>query len=422
MTSTIELVFRRATKTWLSAMGVAICIGIFPQCDLIAQAGPTATWSDVSGSFKVQATFVEIEGGSVVLKNTQGKIIKVPLEKLSVASQLQARKLANPKAFEKLAAPPPTRVTPIAVGSTFDIGSSPYPRNPTVQQFLDTTLRELKAGQPKVIWHAMPPAMRQEVDALVVQAVRVAGEPLLKQIASITKASGKIMREKKQFIFAHPQVAALPATQLAELEANWPNLVLLTDAITSESVWSAGNFQSGRVGPWVCSLATALANPLIQLAKNAAARNTKSSSEGAMHGLLDVQYKIVRQSAEQATVVFMAHNGNPSPEQEWRFVDGTWLPAPVADNWQSALAGAKTHLASLTPQQTAQTRTSVTLGLATLGGIVGSLANASTQEEFDSAVEQIASMVPATPMIPGGPAGPGGPGPNRNRPGRNSVQ
>lgn len=41
------------------------------------------TWSDSSGKFSVQATLVSVQDGQVVLKTSQGKEIKLPIERLS---------------------------------------------------------------------------------------------------------------------------------------------------------------------------------------------------------------------------------------------------------------------------------------------------------------------------------------------------
>ena len=40
-------------------------------------------WSNQSGSFKVEASFVSLENETVVLKRKDGKQVKVPLSRLS---------------------------------------------------------------------------------------------------------------------------------------------------------------------------------------------------------------------------------------------------------------------------------------------------------------------------------------------------
>jgi hypothetical protein len=45
------------------------------------------TWTDVTGSFKVEAQFVKMDGSNVVLKRKDGKEINVPVSRLSNADQ-----------------------------------------------------------------------------------------------------------------------------------------------------------------------------------------------------------------------------------------------------------------------------------------------------------------------------------------------
>lgn len=51
------------------------------------------TWTDLSGKLSVEAEFIGVEERSVVLKRSSGKIVKVPIAKLSEASRAQAKTL-----------------------------------------------------------------------------------------------------------------------------------------------------------------------------------------------------------------------------------------------------------------------------------------------------------------------------------------
>ena len=57
----------------------------------IARAA-TRTWTDASGSFKVEATLVGVEDGKVQLRKTDGTTIAVPIDKLSAADQAIVRR------------------------------------------------------------------------------------------------------------------------------------------------------------------------------------------------------------------------------------------------------------------------------------------------------------------------------------------
>lgn len=49
--------------------------------------GGSRTWSDLTGKFKVDATFVSLDSGTVTLRRADGKTLSVPFNKLSLADQ-----------------------------------------------------------------------------------------------------------------------------------------------------------------------------------------------------------------------------------------------------------------------------------------------------------------------------------------------
>ncbi len=50
-------------------------------------AAPTRNWTDASGRFSIEAEMVGFQDGLVHLQRADGKVVKVPLEKLSPADQ-----------------------------------------------------------------------------------------------------------------------------------------------------------------------------------------------------------------------------------------------------------------------------------------------------------------------------------------------
>lgn len=56
------------------------------------------TWSDLSGQFKIEGTFMKRTGDSITLKRKDGKVISLPVAKLSEADQKHIKEIAPPKA------------------------------------------------------------------------------------------------------------------------------------------------------------------------------------------------------------------------------------------------------------------------------------------------------------------------------------
>lgn len=76
-------------------MGAAILVVV-----LLAWSDELRTWTDATGKFKVEAALVRVEDGSAVLKKTDGKELRVPIDRLSDGDQrfLESLELFAPPA------------------------------------------------------------------------------------------------------------------------------------------------------------------------------------------------------------------------------------------------------------------------------------------------------------------------------------
>jgi S1-C subfamily serine protease len=93
---------RRSARLMLAA--IALFVLVSPPA---ARAGEVRTWSSASGSYQTEAEFVELkDDGTVVLKTQAGKLINVPIGKLSAEDQAFARSQAAKKPQAKATGEP----------------------------------------------------------------------------------------------------------------------------------------------------------------------------------------------------------------------------------------------------------------------------------------------------------------------------
>ncbi len=85
-------------------MNVHVSVAMLLACVVCVSPAFARTWTDSSEAFSVEAELVDFKDGKVSLKKTNGKIITVPLEKLSTADQRFVR--------EQDAGDSPTRIRP----------------------------------------------------------------------------------------------------------------------------------------------------------------------------------------------------------------------------------------------------------------------------------------------------------------------
>lgn len=366
----------RAVAWGCAILGLAAAQFLSASAQAQSSDAAAQTWVDETGQHKIQAKFVKLDGPNVVLLTAEGKQINVPYAKLSLSSQFRAKKAADPKAFE---APP--------LPSTFappPLAASPFPEDSTIEQYIDTLFNELKAGRAEVVWHAIPPDMRTDAEAILVKGAEVLGPRTFKQIQAVLPNALTIVRDKRSFIIGNPRVARQP--ELAKsLQQILPATEPMIELLTRPATWSSENFKSGNVGPWLMLFAN---DSLNAYQKMTASLKPILAARGLPVGdLKDIKYKVLEKTADSASVEFTAPR-MPKQVTKYKKVNGHWLSGEF-EKQQAAWASARSTLENMDKAAIDQMRTVVSTQLTILNGVLGSLANAKTQQEFNVLIDPL---------------------------------
>ena len=361
---------------------------------------PTLTWVDESGSHKIEAKFVKLDGPNVVLLTALGKQINVPYSKLNLSSQLQAKKLDNPQAFEPPKLPSSFAAPPLP--------ENPYPEDPTIDEFLEIFQTSLKEGRAEGLWYALPPDMQNEIELIVVKAADIAGPKFFKQLQSVLPNVLSIVRDKRSFILSHPRLVRMPEV-VKPLSVLLPAIEPVLEVLTKPARWSSENFKGGKVGPWIVDFS----NDLIASEKQVvAALSQLQVFKASMKGfdIESLTYKVLEKTADTAKVEI---NVAKQPKQviNYKKIGRTWLPVETADNGLASLVEARNYLERMDKAAIDQLRLNLSSGLTMANGVLGSLANAKTQMEFNQLIDPfIGGMEPMMRQALGPTGRPGMPG------------
>jgi hypothetical protein len=325
---------------------------------------------------------------AVVLKmKRDGKEATVPLASLSIDSIYQAVRLANPEAFSK---PVPKaevkpKVTVELPQLNLDVNEllrSPFASNTDIQKFLQILERAPQEGNFLVGWHALPPKMQTDIEDLIVKGYQVLGPATVKQIQILLHDLDKILQDKQQFIKGLPQVQANPLVA-EQIDQNLPLLANFVAGLAKDEHWQPSNFQTGSVPRWLAGLNVDLAPAVL-----AATESIKANlPEGTTLPTGSPSFNIISQKADSAEVE-VSLPGRPPEKTTYQKVGNIWINVPQMNQLRVNLDVAKEKLASGATQEVGMLRTS-------LGGIiavVGGLARANTQAEFDEAVNQLQAI------------------------------
>lgn len=354
------------------------------------------TWVDESGKFSIKAKYIKLDGDTLQLQAADGKQLNVPFSKLNFASQLQAKKASDPKAYEPPVLPSTLAAPPLR--------ANPFPEDPTIEQFLDTLQKELAADHVEAIWYAMPPEMQQETEAIVIKAAALAGPKFFKQLQAVLPNALTIVRDKRSMILANQHIVRNPEL-LKSLTQILPATEPMLEVLTRQETWSSENFKEGKVGAWLVSLMGDLAKA--QKSLDSVLRNLPATQSFANSDIKSISFKILEKTTDTAKVE-MQNKNMPKETATFKKVGRTWLPDQIADNWQSGFATVRAQMDSMDKAAIDQMRASMSMGLTFANGILGSLANANSQAEFNQLIEPyIAQAQGALQGMAGQPGMPG---------------
>lgn len=393
---------------------------------LAQDATESYKWTDISGSRTIDAKFVRLEGESVVLEKADGSEVTVPLNKLNLKSQAQAKRLANPKAFEKqpsssapmkpkpstdTSAPDKSAETP--TDSSAEAASrATLPQGITAAETLKIIISELDKENYGILIDTMTPEQTQILKEIFTTASTKLNKSSFDSIKSLLKRSGKVMGEKKEFIMNYPK---LPPEVKPRLSAHYDTVVgLITDMMASPvadyKVWSEGN--TDKILPVMMRLSDVYGSKFIETEKKLNPDTPANMSSflsvwGATvtkEALKSGKVRVINENGDQAQLEFIGASGATESINLER-VQGRWqaVETPLT---RAGLDQAKQQLEQLKAVDPAQISGQLTLGLAVVGGLIGQLERAKTQEEFNQQMDQL--MEAAGQMVPG--AGPGVPG------------
>jgi hypothetical protein len=230
-------------------------------------------------------------------------------------------------------------------------------------------------------------------------------------IKSLFKRSGKVMSEKKEFIMNYPK---LPPQVKPRLSAHYDTIVaILTDFVASPAAsyktWSDGD--AVTLLPEVIRMVDVYGSKIAETEKTLDPNSQINMSNvlsiwGANVSKNDIvsgKVRIANEEGDKATLEFVGVNGEKQTSDLER-VNGRWQ-AIENDVYRNNMAAAKQQLAQLEAVDASQISGQLTLGLAVVGGLIGQLERANSQEQFNQQMDQL--LQSAGQMIPGAGGGPG---------------
>lgn len=289
------------------SLRLVFALGLLAMSHAVARG---ETWTDSTGSFSVEASFVGVEGRSVVLRKLTGDLIQVPIDRLSDASRATAKRLYEE---QKQALPNPP-------GGKANAVQAPYPLNGTLQQASDHLMQELHHGNFGVTYLILPKNFREFIDGQQMRdelAVTIKNnETIARSLEQVLDQLVTLVTTKKKFILNSSIKQSMPPFAYKELVANYDDLIgffvacrdLVADRHSFASQLPSEFFQkhANRIGSHAKTFLFEVPNSDPEFRRAVKGRVVQNGDSG------EILYT------------------DPTRNTRWQLVDGYWVMEPFA--------------------------------------------------------------------------------------------
>ena len=358
-----------------------LSIAIFPNWS------PAETWTSLRGTFSVEAKMLGLWGDSVILEMNDGRRVAVNQLDLKAESRIQATKLAERLAEERMA-----RIDELKTQSTELAAPAPNPlpepppapaynapkADTSAAEFLDQVDAALMSGHLIVLYDALPPSYRQNVDELVKLSASSLDANTFGMVTGVLHQIGDVIVTRQRWLLSSPRIASLGPAEQEFFSGPFLNFAGLLRKAFDPAAMQLQTLQDGDFRQWLEARDQAIAPYLAQLIDELGAASLQ-------------QFSV--ESEENGVAIVNATTGGVSMQSAYVQVEGFWVPQSLADTWADDFEQMKQ---SSTQVDTASIATA-TLFLQPAQLVLSQLANAEDANAFHQQLEAV--FAPAEAML-----------------------
>lgn len=267
-------------------------------------------------------------------------------------------------------------------------------------QTVEYVAKALAESRPVAAWQALPASYQTDVQNLIREFAGKMDKEVWDKGFIIAGKIVKVLKEKKQFILEHPEVAkTLPGADKKKLSDNLDAVVGLLETIVMSEISKHDELKKADVERFLSGTGAKLMSQiegLSQIVDPAAfgpegpiyLATVTTQFKGLPAKLRSVKATVVKMEGTQATVRIEVRDEKPV-DVPFIQVDGKWVPKELADDWPKMLAEAKGVLGMIPAEELAKAKPEILKTMNMVEEKVDLLLKAKTQEEFNKVVDEI---------------------------------
>ena len=255
-------------------------------------------------------------------------------------------------------------------------------------------------GHPEVVWEALPATYQKDISELThLFATKVDAEVWDKSFALLRKAA-VVLQDKKE-LFLGSKMFAMAEDKQDEIAGNWDTGTLVLSTLVNSEI---GNLKSLETIDWGHFMATTGAQ-LMDVAKKASATTEDNDYKNEFLAKVEGMKVEVIENADSTAKVKISAPDEQTEEVQLTKVEGRWVPADMAKDWDKNVSEARTQLNEFTPEKIAEQKMQIMMMVGMADAFVDQIAQAKTSEELDQMLQGLLGGMLGGAMGGGGGAG-----------------
>ena len=361
---------------------LSLCFAI-----VISNAGQAETWTSLRGTFAVEAKMLGLWSDSVILQMDDGRRVAVKLLDLKAESRIQAKQIAKQLEEARVA-----RITELQKQATELEAPAPNPlpeprpasayvapqANTTAQAFLDQVESAIVSGHLLVLYDALPPSYRQNVDELIQLSATNLDSAAWNAITTTLHKIGDLIVTRQRWVLSSPRIASLGPAEQEIFSGPFLTLAGILRSGFDPQAMQLEKLQTTNVRQWLEERDAAIAPYLAQLLEELGAASAQ-------------QFNV--ESEENGVAIVSASAGGITTQSNYVQVEGYWVPQTLAETWAEEFASMKESASTSSDASIS----SATLFLQPVQLVIGQLANAPNAASFHEQLEAV--FIPAETLF-----------------------
>jgi len=234
-----------------------------------------------------------------------------------------------------------------------------------------------KTNQAEYFWNVLlPESYKSDITEITQTFAEKMDPAVYDQAFAIVMRAVEVLDDRKEIILASETFKSTGA-DADEIRTSLSNTQVFTETLKASEIATLEGLGSVDWGQFLATTG----NAFIQHAKAIEAED----GDNPLDDLDSLEVETISVSEDRATLRISSDDHEPE-DVEMAKVEGRWIPAELADEWDESINEARQGLAEITPETMAAQKTQIMMFMGMADGLIEQIASLQTPEEFDAAI------------------------------------